>query len=367
MPPFRKCLALVNTRSGAREARLVFASALQRYLDCAGILHRDVLLPESDVHHALTAHLPSSDCVIVCGGDGTISRVVNVLASAFVNDGHGRGASAPRPEVEAMLSKPIAIVPAGRQNSVAHSLGVSSAERSVSQFVMGRVDAVPIWEVRLDGKVLRYVCSYVAIGTYACVVERFHWLDKVGDVFMALPSLGRHKFTAAALYSTVVRSEAVPCGAALLRKGGRGSPDSAAPAVCQRYEGPLRMLLAAQMPLQHGGYSLTPRASHRQGRLTVTVATAEASRLRMWHLLRREAIEGEVLEEDGVAVHEAVEGLHITFREDGAAWDGVGRTLQDGNRPCALLMLDGEEVHVPPGSVVTVGRVEGCTIPFLIC
>lgn len=408
MAPFRKVLALINTRSGAREGRSVFASALQQYLDKAGVLHRDVIIPENSARHALLTHLPAADCLVVCGGDGTVSSVVNVLAAAAAEGRAGNAEAAATARV--LLSKPIALVPTGLQNSVAHSLGVSSAERAVSQFVMGRADAVPVWEVRLNDRTIRYVCSYLSVGTYADTVRRFHELEAVGDEYMALPSLGSRKFSAAAFYSAVVKDDTVSCaleltttttGAAVVPGEGAATTPASTPSSplyteveegpygqspqrrC-RYGGPLRMVLAAQMPLQHGGYSLAPQASYRQGRLAVTVATAEARRMRLWHLMRREAREGFILSEDGVEPHEGADGLTLRFageltdkdRPDSTTAGGGAKGATDCGKGDAaataatagtLMMLDGEPFLVPPGSVVTMRRVPDCTIPFLIC
>ncbi|EAN81308.1 hypothetical protein, conserved [Trypanosoma cruzi] len=82
MSRFKGCVAIINTRSGAREGASVFASALQRYLDGAGISHHDVRVPGRDILHSIKLHADAADAIVVCGGDGTLSSVANALAAA---------------------------------------------------------------------------------------------------------------------------------------------------------------------------------------------------------------------------------------------------------------------------------------------
>ncbi|EPY30946.1 hypothetical protein STCU_03757 [Strigomonas culicis] len=332
MPHFQRCLALLNTRSGAREALSVYASALRQYLDKAGVVHTDVHVPAASSIAALRDHLAASDCLIVCGGDGTVSSVVNTLALT----------AAP-----AQLRTPVLVVPCGLQNSIAHSLGLSSAERAVSAFVTGRADAVPVWEVRVDGKVVRYVVSYVAVGSYADIVRRFHHLGAAGDEYVAALPMVTNKFYAAAVYTTV-RADTVPCRLRLHRADGAETV----------YEPPLRTAVLAQMPFQHGGFSLTPAATYKRRELAATVATAAATRLRLWHLLRCEAVDGLVEEADGVSAHTGLTAatLEVLSPEGDAA--------ETDAEVC--LMLDGEQMRVARGSVVTVTATT-LHLPFMIC
>lgn len=130
---------------------------------------------------------------------------------------------------------------------------------------------------------------------------------------------------------------------------------------------PLRMVVAAQMPQLQPGYSLTPVATYHQHTLTVTTATDDVTRMRMWHLLRREAREGYILPEDGVVMQEGVQGLRLAFppaRTDGVDERVMAKSekageVDDGavaaeDDDTALLVIDGECVRVPHGSVVTV-------------
>ncbi|ESL10524.1 hypothetical protein TRSC58_01743 [Trypanosoma rangeli SC58] len=329
---FKECIAVINTRSGAREAPSVFASALQQYLDRAGIIHHNVCVPEKNILHALKLHANTADAIVVCGGDGTLSSVVNALATA---------------RNELLLKMPIVPVPCGLQNSIAASLGVLSAERSVSAFVLGRVEPIPLWEVRVNGALVRYMASYISIGAYAMCVRRLHNLDDVGESYVALPTV-RNKYKVGAFY-TALRNEVVPCTAALTTT--TNSHVEIAPSV--------KLFVASQMPLQHARYSLTPCATFKHGTLSVTYATEAASRLRLWHLLSREAAEGVIIDEDGVCECPCVAELDCCIKD--VPSQGAENAL-----PRVLMMIDGEAVYLLPGSKVSVRRAS-CEVLFASC
>ncbi|PWV08561.1 hypothetical protein C3747_89g70 [Trypanosoma cruzi] len=321
MSRFKGCVAIINTRSGAREGASVFASALQRYLDGAGISHHDVRVPGRDILHSIKLHADAADAIVVCGGDGTLSSVANALAAA---------------RHELLLKVPIVPVPCGLQNSIATSLGVLSAERSVSAFVLGRVEPIPLWELRVNGRFLRYFVSYISIGAYAMCVRHLHYLDAVGENYVALPTV-RNKYKLGAFY-TAMRNEVVPCTTVMTVSNSR-----------VEVEASMKLFVASQMPLQHNRYSLTPNATFKHGTLGVTYATEEASRLRLWHLLSREAAEGAIINEDGVCECLCVSELDLFIKD-------VPNITEGGVSPGALLMADGEGVHLASGSTVSVRR-----------
>ncbi|ORC91042.1 uncharacterized protein TM35_000074660 [Trypanosoma theileri] len=330
MSRFKNCITIINTRSGAREGPSVFASALQQYLDKAGIIHHDTCVPEKNIIHALNVHPNTTDAVIVCGGDGTLSSVMNVLAATPSHP---------------LLTVPIVPVPCGLQNSIATSLGVYSAERSVSAFVMGRVEPIPLWKVFVNDKVVRYIASYIAVGAYAKSVQRLHHLDAVGDNYMALPMV-RGKYKLGSFY-TAMRNELVSGDFKIKKMKGSSLV----------VQSPIKLLIASQMPLQHRYYTLTPTATYKHSTLSVTYATAEATRLRLWHLLSREAVEGVILKEDGVCECSGVSELEFTISK---ASDDSENSLD------VVMQLDGEPVHLSPGSKVSVQRAS-CHVLFTTC
>lgn len=76
-------------------------------------------------------------------------------------------------------------------------------------------------------------------------------------------------------------------------------------------KGPFQLVVASPFPSQGASCWLTPTANPRAGKLTVVVVTEEASSLRLWHLLRREAPTGDILEEDGVHLFSNVIGMEM--------------------------------------------------------
>ena len=384
MTLLKRCVTIINNRSGHRHNVHAYSGTLISYLNQAGIVHHDIHIPDNDVADGLRRALPNAEALVICGGDGTVNNTVNVMA-----------AMTPSPLTET----PLLLVPTGLHNSIATSLGVNSAERAVSSLVVGRTVRVPLWAVRLrtpDAPTttdtaassstsssccapplpLRYMCSYVAAGTYAMIVQRQQKWKEAQEDYVSLPAL-LGTLAATSLWTTV--QHATPhCVTELstslgeVGSGGLGEEESGT-SRCRL--GPLRMLVAAQMPQLQAGYSLTPTATYHQHRLTVTTATDDVTRLRMCHLLRREAQEGYILSEDGVAMHEGVRGLRIEFprlseekstrrKEAGnmAAKDGEENADDDDS---ALLVLDGECVRVQHGSTVTVTPTD-LTVQFIV-
>ena len=331
----KRCLTIINTKSGAKEGQMVFASALHQLLHGTGITHIPVPVPEKNLVPFIEEST-AYDAIAVCGGDGTVSSVINTFAASS--------------QRQALLAKPLILVPCGMQNSIATSLEIVSAETSMLAFVSGRQISVPIWEVVLNQEMtaMRFVVSYVAIGAYANTVRRAHKMEESMDDYWTLPNI-RSKFKFAALYTTAL---AELCDVSIQLEyrttpqekldGKRGE---------ETIRGPIRNFIAAQMPLQHRGYSLTPHASYQHGVLAATIADATAKRSRLWHLFTREAtrIDLGILNEDGVREVTDVEALTIT----------VGPS-----EPC-LLMLDGEPMILDPGSVVRVRRMTGGDATFL--
>ncbi|KAI5689638.1 Diacylglycerol kinase catalytic domain containing protein [Leishmania braziliensis] len=367
MPSLKRCVLVVNSRSGRRHAVQTFASTLKGYLDRAGIVHHDVHIPNDDAAEQLQRALPWAEALVLCGGDGTVNRALNLIASmSFTGTGPGREVS-PRSLLEAV---PLLLVPTGLHNSIATSLGVTSAERAVSSLVVGRTARVPLWAVHLrrphsssSAFPMRYMCSYVSTGTYAASVQRQSSWKEAQEDYVFLPA-GLRGFAATALFTTIEHTQ--PNSTAVLtHMSNKG--------VASSKVGPLRLLVASQMPQLQPGYSLTPTATYHRRQLTVTTATAEVSRLRMWHLLHREAREGCILAEDGVAMQEGVRGVRIDFASISELSDAATSSTQlpvndegEGSPESSLLMVDGEAVQVPAGSSVTVTPTE-LSVQLIVC
>ena len=318
---FKNVLAVLNTASGTKEGRNIYASSLQRYFLDKGVVHHTIIVPHvRDFTEILMNSHMDFDLVVCCGGDGTISSVVNVFSAS-------RSIS---------KTRPILIIPSGLQNSIASSFGISSADSSVTCFRTGRVSLAPVWSVTVGGQALRYVVSTISVGAYANSVRRMHEINRVLEERVALPMI-REKFKAAVAFTTIM-SEPAAVDVRLRRKDGATS----------QFTSPVKSLVLSQMSMQHSGYSLTPRANFTSELLCATVADNSASRLRMWHLLRKEAKMGGILCEDGV--HEFSDVVEVT--------------LQTGD--AVDLLLDGEFIKIPAGTVVAIEKVPDFKIPFLV-
>ncbi|KAG5498553.1 hypothetical protein JKF63_02839 [Porcisia hertigi] len=368
MPFLKRCVLVINNRSGKRHAVQNFASTLKGYLNRAGIVHHDVHIPNDDVADQLLRTLPQAEALVLCGGDGTVNSVLNLIAAMSSSCTRPSASVSPPSLLE---SVPLLLVPTGLHNSIATSLGVTSAERAVSSLVVGRTVCVPLWAVHLMHPhtpsrlfPVRYMCSYIAIGTYAAAVQRQNGWRKAQEEYVSLPTvLGC--FTGMALCTTI--EHAPPSSTAVLTQISIDKDVATSSRL-----GPLRLLVASQMPQLQPGYSLTPTATYHRRQLTVTTATAEATRMRMWHLLHREAREGYVLAEDGVSLREGVQDLRIDFHAASDPPDiAAGLTpppIDDGGERAlgsALLVVDGECVRVPAGSSVTVTPA-GVSVQFIV-
>lgn len=375
----------------------MFAASVQRYLDCNGIAHETLMVPGPDSKRLATVLTSTgpfvapcqalqedtgascsssstaasttaidglSQCVVVCGGDGTLSSVVNVLAQL--------------PPDSADANRTLVLLPAGTQNAVCHSIGISTVERCIASLASaGRqiqttgcppqrcnVARVPVWEVRVDGGVVRYVVGTVAIGTFARIVRQEKNLRAIGEEVVGLPAI-KHKFRAAVFLETMLyRSD----DRSILRslfpwsRGGAPTKLGAAAANMKLYatdgtdiplppgaESPLlQTIVASSLSFQRRGYSLTQpstdetidhvassplsvseRSAASLGGLTVTWACGSAAtRLRLLHLFWREGWERRVLQEDGV--------FQVT---------NVGE-MSFEVPPGSTLLLDGETVPV---------------------
>ncbi|GET90626.1 hypothetical protein, conserved [Leishmania tarentolae] len=358
MPSLKRCVLVVNNRSGSRHIVQTFANKLKGCLNRAGIVHHDVHIPNDDVAEQLQRALPRAEALILCGGDGTVNSALNLIA-AMSSSGIGSSTAMSLPSV--LESVPLLLVPTGLHNSIATSLGVTSVERAISSLVVGRTVRVPLWAVHLhrphsssSACPVRYMCSYISTGTYAASVQRHSNWKKVQEDYVSIPTaLG--SFAAISLYTTI--EHARPNSTAVLT---HINQDAASSNV-----GPLRLLVASQMPQLQPGYSLTPSATYHRRQLTVTTATAEATRMRMWHLLHREAKEGYILTEDGVSMQEHVRDLRIDFPAVPQLPNVAIHSTQplehdegEGRLSSALLVVDGESVQVPASSSVTVTPTE---------
>lgn len=418
----QSCLSIVNTRSGVHGAAYIYARSLQLYLNKVGVTQHTIHVPATShqaLQHALECLVPSVDVVVVCGGDGTVHTMVNMLAQAHQRH-KGEDAQSPSHTNTRAVSRractrlpSLLIVPTGVRNAIALSLGMHSADGAVSCWVAGRSIAVPLWRVCMHGTHHRLLCAYLAVGTLVHMRQRHAQLRSIPDRYLAIPA-PFFSFAAATVY-TVVKHEDVWCDLGLrlrrvrhgtgapsgctIRAGGgtlsgvsaveTAIPGETAVGACvhlNRHDrahsvktenddthdddedaeeeeedvtlvAPLRSIVVAQMPFQQRDFSLTPQASFRHNRLCVTVATESATRLRMWHLMRCEASDGYVDSDDGVVSFTNVTRVTLRFHARAPhAAASMGGDDEPARAAEPWVLLDGELVALKAGSELVVER-----------
>lgn len=323
---FRHTISIVNSVSGARDARRIFASTVKSYFDSSGLVTEELVVPhiKNIAGRISIERQPNGmpvDAIVVCGGDGTVSSVVNVAATS---------------SIAAVQQRPVVVVPAGCFNSIACSLGIQTPSASVAALSSGRFADLPVWQVVIGGATVRYIVSHVATGTYARAALRMRYMrDHVDNNVVLAPRL-LFGFNASLAW-TLCRDgsgDSVP-GVRLLT--GCGATNE------KRWQ----CLVASQLRYQQGdGFSLTPNASWRAPHhLTVAGADATASRLRMLHWLTTESVRERPLDEDGVSTD-------------------IGGAVDDGVRFVSIdsqaILLDGEPVWLSDGEEVHITRTDKC-------
>lgn len=298
------------------------------------------------------------------------------------------------------LHKPIVLLPCGSVNALAsHVYGCEtnrSPTRAITAFVTARTEPLHLWSlqrrvttagveqqderqqpaeaapsshlVREEGQ--RCFVSYVHLGVLAAQQSNWAWLRQTWNDNPSLPTISASRLSNCSirgdgsavgsrwlwmctlLYTIVfaklptvqgwleVRRQKEETPATLEREGGDGEDDSRE---WIRVEGPLKLLMISPLSSQGSLGILTRGAGYspRNPSLSVTVATAEASRARLWHLLRQEALDGELEEEDGVRVFEHVDRIRL----------GIERGK-------ASVVVDGEEVRCAAGDVLEVSKTD---------
>lgn len=110
-----------------------------------------------------------------------------------------------------------------------------------------------------------------------------------------------------------------------------------------RIAGPIQLLVVAAFPSQGETCWLTPTAEPRSQQLSVTIADGTASSLRLWHLARREARAGHVLEEDGVRTFHHVEEVELDFHSRSSSDEAAIPLLIDGD---VVQCASTETIHI---------------------
>ncbi len=144
-------LAIVNRRAGGLRSPAKLESVLRRLR----VLATETVLTEYPGHaRELAAQAAAYDGIIVAGGDGTLVDVLN-----------GIGGAAQR----------VAIIPAGRGNSLARDLGLNSMESAFGAIHLGRSSRIDLMEAVFEDTGGQAGCSLsastIALGYPVAVVR----------------------------------------------------------------------------------------------------------------------------------------------------------------------------------------------------
>ncbi|MCA1306378.1 diacylglycerol/lipid kinase family protein [Microbacterium sp. 2216-1] len=153
MIPVRRVAVVANPQSGKGRGRRAADEAIAALrADGAQVQVYSGGSPAETRRLAEEAVAEKPDALVVVGGDGTLSGIIDVLAAAEV---------------------PIALVPAGTGNDLARALGLprGDATAAVSVAVRGRTRLIDVGEVHSEGRTTPFL-SVAALGFDAKVSDR---------------------------------------------------------------------------------------------------------------------------------------------------------------------------------------------------
>lgn len=229
-----KCVVLINHKAGNGHAKHLFEYILQDTLKRAGIPHSIIDVPHTPLSTTTTTTSsassssvpyfstdtaasssdrawvtllqdPSVKALVLCGGDGTLHDVTNVLHRQWYRSGLGTECARlslthPKEKVKeeevetdgvahttptacsserrvphhslphssvakgpplpssssssdslAWWRKPLILLPSGVRNSMAYHVGITTPEQTIVSFAAGRTEPIRVWELRLGG------------------------------------------------------------------------------------------------------------------------------------------------------------------------------------------------------------------------
>ncbi len=355
----RRLLVLVNPQSGWREAAGAFAAHVTETLDTTGVIHKSRTVPPEELKAILRDECkmyPQWDGVLLCGGDGLVNSYSYLMTL---------------PEFGPYwLKKPVAILPAGANNGIAHSLGFGNPGAATSAFISGRTREIPLWKATVHnpgdapnsaGTTLSAAIGGINIGLFADVLMSSEKFKQFMLGFVVIPVPRRRNYLAS-LYHIALMSEKTtalkPISIRYTTVAKEGVTTGGEIAALNPEKG-LQLLIASQMKWHHKGYSLTPKAEFGKQfigpwyddvkpYLTVTTAKGDVSRSRMMHLLQREGAEAELELEDGI------ETFNCHTLE-----------LCIGGKKKHKFLLDGEECELMPGQTLKLAPA-GVNLKFMV-
>lgn len=324
---FRRLLVIINPQSGWKEAAGAFAAYVTETLDTTGVIHKSRTVPPEDLKNVLREEAkvyPRWDGVLLCGGDGTINAYSYLMTVPEFAD--------------QWLNRPVAILPAGANNGIAHSLGFGNAGCTTASFITGRTREVPLWKAtvhnhddppakRDEGTLLSTSLAGVNFGVFADTLLTAERIKNYMLGYVVLPVLRKRNYFSSWYQIFVCMNEesAMPISIryTTVKKEGiteGGEIKGLAP------ENGLQLLIASQVKWHHQGYSLTPKAEIGKVQigqwrdevdpyLSVTLAAGDCSKGRMMHLIQREGPEAELELDDGVESFNC-QSIEISFNPE---------------------------------------------------
>ena len=347
----------------------LFLQSVHMPMDKQGLVNEQIRVPPKDTKLTLDRYDADKwKMIVVAGGDGSVSTIAQQIVD--------------RPQWH---GKPILVVPAGVQNSIALGLGVGTPNEAHDAFISQDIREISQWhvtpkdgatgEIVPDATIGRCGENYLqcfgamSLGALSNVYRDSRRLQLWTTQMMSVPQL-RRRFSYVAAY-TALMSELTPrvrLEITLARKAATARDDdcddddahsdaTADQSGAQKAEAEekviviedqLKMCHASRVPMQHSKFCLTPRANYEDDLLEVTLARKEASRSRIMHLFFREAAERRVIVEDGVEVYRASK-VRVTALESDLE-----------------LVIDGEVYVCGQGMSCELARSSGHKIPFFV-
>lgn len=157
---------LINQKSGGGAGERLLSS-LQELIAQGKLIATAHALDFAELDSQLELAL-RNERVIIGGGDGTISSVVERFVSSRFCD-----------QIRAMPTFALGILPLGTGNDLARELGITSVrhpvnlERLAERYSQARTQSVDIWQVLFADGSRRILCNYLSVGFDAAVVSHF--------------------------------------------------------------------------------------------------------------------------------------------------------------------------------------------------
>lgn len=173
-------LVFVNPFCGKKKGNNVYKRSVKPILDLAKTDTNVIVTDYRD--HAkevvLSADLTKYDAILVVGGDGTLSEVINALVLRTIRDSNG-DENEPEGKIPP-VRLPVAIVPGGSTDCIAYSLnGTRDRKTAAIYAVLGTEKGFDVCSVHSERGLCRYFVSVFAYGFLGDVLkesEKHRWM-----------------------------------------------------------------------------------------------------------------------------------------------------------------------------------------------